>query len=554
MRTAILSLTTHPLVEPRLTADQINLLLAYALRVPEFFAQAQTDLRSNVFNIASEPHYYALWDTALSLAKKHGPKVLLDDPVRARSLLETELEALFANRPEICNEEFQYRLFNCEFAGAGLLSYIYEYVKPDQLYLPQGVELLRKFRYEREVVDTYRRLFNQAGDAILVQLPDVNRQMMALTAQLDRTGVSECLTGDWVEFERRLQYYRGRDLIGLRTGLKALDERTLGLRGLLVLGAAPGVGKTSLSLQVGLGVCDHNPDAAFIVFSLEMDRWALYTRMLCGRARLDWKTVMLGSEGCRGKADGPWFNASDQQRLEAAAAELRGDALGSRVFILDRTALGEDLTAAKLSARVEQCKARAKVKQALVVVDYLQRLPVPSLVTRGGELEADRHRVQLLQDLAAATQSSDNPLGDAVLVISETRKPSGGRNWGHGLADLMGSARIGYAADAVLLYRPLDDGEVESYGWPTVAGGVSTLAALDGHGVTPVRLELVKGRDGMQRGGWAMAFHYRQSYFTEAEAGAGGDGPVMPLVDLDGLPAVSDPLNDPYADIDFTPD
>jgi len=40
------------------------------------------------------------------------------------------------------------------------------------------------------------------------------------------------------------------DLLGIKTGIAELDEKTLGLDGLIVLGGIAGQGKTSLALQL----------------------------------------------------------------------------------------------------------------------------------------------------------------------------------------------------------------------------------------------------------------------------------------------------------------
>ena len=59
--------------------------------------------------------------------------------------------------------------------------------------------------------------------------------------------------------------------------------------------------------------------------------------------------------------------------------------------------------------------------------------------------------------------------------------------------------RLGYGADAVLLYRRLSDEEfTEIYG-----GQGTTIEQLETEGISPIILELAKGRDGMRH--WSMA-------------------------------------------------
>src|SRR5262249_57596767 len=122
------------------------------------------------------------------------------------------------------------------------------------------------------------------------------------------------------------------------------------------------------------------------------------------------------------------------------------------------------------------------------------------------------------------TKSSRNAMGGAVLVISETRKPSSGSYWGKSIADFMGSARLPYAVDAALLFRWLDNADgIANYNWPSFPHQAPTFQDFSGQGITPVVLELAKGRDGMRRGHWALEYHHEQSRFIEATSGVSGD-------------------------------
>jgi hypothetical protein len=126
-----------------------------------------------------------------------------------------------------------------------------------------------------------------------------------------------------------------------------------------------------------------------------------------------------------------------------------------------------------------------------------------------------------MQDVVARTRSPANPEGDAVLAISEVRKPPDAKQgWGSLLADLMGAARIAYAADAVLLYSRMTPAEVKrtyGLGGATKGAVAQRLAQLDADGVAPMIVSLAKGRDGMRRGEWPMEFRYRRSTWRRPE-------------------------------------
>src|SRR5262249_43070009 len=70
-------------------------------------------------------------------------------------------------------------------------------------------------------------------------------------------------------------------------------------------------------------------------------------------------------------------------------------------------------------------------------------------------------------------------------------------------------------ADAILLYHAMEPDEVAGHTWPVPWGDPQDMASLQKEGIAPVKLTLAKGRDGMRRGSWAMAFHYDQARFTE---------------------------------------
>jgi hypothetical protein len=101
--------------------------------------------------------------------------------------------------------------------------------------------------------------------------------------------------------------------------------------------------------------------------------------------------------------------------------------LAGRIQVLDRDLLGRgEVTVAGLLARLRALKDSAGARRAVVVIDYLQLLPVSAEAARRGDLEADRAQVKFVQDLQAGTRGPDNPDGDAVLVISEAASPRAG--------------------------------------------------------------------------------------------------------------------------------
>jgi replicative DNA helicase len=415
----------------------------------------------------------------------------------------------------------------------GLLYHAYKGVDEDDLSTPYGITLLKKFLHERQVFDRVRRVIDGAGGRNVIGFEAVLAKAQETAAAIEVIGhtgaasLAETLPAllTWLETTH------GKVMLGLETGLIDLDERTLGLRGVTVLGAMPGSGKTSLAVQIAAGVARRHPNDAAVVFvSLDMDAIEIKARILSHLAELDWATLRRGSPEYRGQPTGPYFNAADYAKLEAASAELNGE-VGRRISVLGRHDLHGDLDAARLAALLAETKAAVGATRGLLILDYIQLIEPPAAVQKLGDLAADKHRIMIMQDVVARTRSSANPEGDAVLAISEVRKPPDAKQgWGAQPADLMGAARTAYAADAVILYRRMTPTEVKkTYGLGAASKELVAqhLAQLDEAGVTPMIVSLAKGRDGMRRGEWALEFAYRISTWrrppiTPAPSATGG--------------------------------
>ena len=384
-------------------------------------------------------------------------------------------------------------------------------------------ELLRLFLYERLVVveigqlipnDEEEHLIRQDIAHVLTRVEELSRRIDGVTTSQIHT-----LSDDWDAHEEQLSVYRGKELIGLKTGIAELDRRTLGLRGLGALGSPPNLGKTALTLQMALGVCRYHKlnEAVAVYVSLDMPKKDLYSRIKCNLAEMEAVTLFQGSSGTADPKS--YFNSKDQKRLRKAKRLMEKRQIGSRLLILDRHDLGDQFTTGRLLGIVDKLKSRAKASRALIVVDYLQILPVPMEEAYGNEHDQDRYRIRMMQDLVAQTKTDKNPDGDAVLFISEARKPPSSKDkWGASLSEFMGTARLTYAIDYALIYRRMEKGEeMLNYYGVNKDDADSHLKKLDRNGIAPSMLCLEKARDGMVKGQWGMEFHFKKSIFTELD-------------------------------------
>lgn len=143
----------------------------------------------------------------------------------------------------------------------------------------------------------------------------------------------------------------GKRKKGTPTGFTALDEMTLGLHEgeLVILAARPAMGKTALALNIAAHVAEHGETVG--VFSLEMSRESLLTRLVCARARVDQMRFRAG-----------YLGREDRTRLATAFDDICGWPL----FIDDQSSADLKTIHRKVTA------LKARYGLGLVVIDYLQ--------------------------------------------------------------------------------------------------------------------------------------------------------------------------------------
>jgi hypothetical protein len=294
-------------------------------------------------------------------------------------------------------------------------------------------------------------------------------------------GANETAAADWAAYGARAEARRRQPLPGLSTGLAGLDAATGGLRGIMFLGAPPNAGKSALAEAAALAALGAHPELAVLFYSLDMGKTVVYDRLLCHETGLAY--AALHGPAPSAKATGARERA-EEQLLAGVLKRLRVVERPARPFTPDML----------LRDRWRLLKATGATR-ALVVIDYFQLIDVGA--RDGSPLEADHQRLSVLQEAQKVSRSPDRPDGDAYLVLSEVRKGESGRS-GLAVADLLGSARLGYRADAVLLLEP--------------AGG----ADADGD-TTPLALTVAKGRDGMTRTQLRLEFDFKCLRFREVE-------------------------------------
>ncbi len=211
--------------------------------------------------------------------------------------------------------------------------------------------------------------------------------------------------------------------LGARTGYKYLDTVTSGLNksDLILIAARPGMGKTSFAINIATNVARRG-DREVAVFSLEMSREQLATRMLSTEALVDSHKLRSG-----------FLTNEDWVRLATSAGVLSG-----LPMYFDDTA---GITVQQIKAKLRRMK-----NVGLVVIDYLQ------LMT--STLKTD-NRVLVISEITRQLKIMAKELDIPVILLSQlSRGPESRNDKRPMLSDLRESGSIEQDADIVMfLYR-----------------------------------------------------------------------------------------------------
>ena len=220
----------------------------------------------------------------------------------------------------------------------------------------------------------------------------------------------------------------GSKIPGLSTGLPDLDNMILGLNKseLILIAARPGMGKTSIALNMALNVAmtQHKKVA---IFSLEMSREQLVSRLLSRASLVPSQNLLTGQ-------------LSEQQWRDVAAA---ANTLSESPILIDDN---PTLTVSDMNA---QCRMVKDLD--LVVIDYLQLMQSAG----SGHSWSNESRTQAVSDISRMLKIMAKQLDVPVICLSQLSRANESRQDKRPmLSDLRESGAIEQDADVVIgLYR-----------------------------------------------------------------------------------------------------
>lgn len=210
---------------------------------------------------------------------------------------------------------------------------------------------------------------------------------------------------------------------GTKTGYSGIDSVLVGMGpgDLIVVGARPGMGKTTFCLNIAANVAKKTKKEVAI-FSLEMTSEQLVSRVLCSEAMIDSHSMRTGK-----------LDAEQWKRLAEASS-----ALSETQILIDDTS---GITATSMKAKLRRLK-----NLGLVIIDYLQLMQ--------GEKHTD-NRVLEIGQITRALKLMAKDLGVPVILCSQLARSTEARQDKMPvLSDLRDSGTIEQDADVVMfLYR-----------------------------------------------------------------------------------------------------
>jgi len=316
------------------------------------------------------------------------------------------------------------------FGGVAYVVELPDHV-PSTANLVHYAEVIKDKALLRGLIERATELTQKAYD----QPPDVTelldeaaREVTKLGAGKSRKGwhpISLIVDEELVRIEQ-LSEEKG-STTGYTTGFLDLDEKLAGLHptDLIILAARPAMGKTALALNIAQNLALME-ERAVGLFSMEMGRGQLVTRMLCCHGLVDAGKVRTGN-----------LDTEDWERFIEASEYLRK----ARVHIDDTPGL----SIGELRTRARRLKAEHK-DLALIVIDYLQLMK--------GE-DPRQPREQQISSISRGLKGLAKDLEAPVIALSQLNRGVESRQEKRPMvSDLRESGAIEQDADIIMfIYR-----------------------------------------------------------------------------------------------------
>ena len=310
--------------------------------------------------------------------------------------------------------------------GEDYIRSLYQAV-PNALNVKDYAEIVKQKSLLRSLIDTCsdisERAFSEEGSASdLVEFAEAKIFDIAQGRDSKNFKHIKDVIGTVYENLRILEN-EGEGSQGTKTGFSGIDNVLAGMGNsdLILVGARPGMGKTSFALNIGTNVALQTGKNVCI-FSLEMSAEQLVTRIISSEAMIDSYALRTGK-----------LDAKQWQDIAATTTKLAGCNI-----LIDDTA---GITVSGMKGKLRRIQ-----NLGLVVVDYLQLMQ--------SDKRTD-NRVQEVGDISRGLKLMAKELNVPVVCCAQlSRGPESRTDKRPMLSDLRDSGAIEQDADTVIfLYR-----------------------------------------------------------------------------------------------------
>ena len=291
-------------------------------------------------------------------------------------------------------------------------------------------KIIREKEIKRALINAGSEIVNTAYESedTDIVLDNAQKMIFNIAASKDTTDlvcIQDLVVSSYEMIEKR--FNNKDELVGVTTGFYDLDNITSGLHksDLIILAARPAMGKTAFALNLAQNVALKGKKAVAI-FSLEMPKQQLVSRMLCAEAEVDSQRVKTGN-----------LQPKDWEKLVEGMTRLSE----AKIYIDD--AAGATVTDVKAKCRRLMMEEK---ELGLIVIDYLQLM-------EGGGNPNDRN--QQISQISRSLKGLAKELDVPIIALSQLSRAVESRpDKRPMMSDLRESGAIEQDADIIMfIYR-----------------------------------------------------------------------------------------------------
>ncbi|MDE7083870.1 MAG: replicative DNA helicase [Clostridia bacterium] len=323
---------------------------------------------------------------------------------------------------------------------SGGLTYLTELtqVTPSSANYNHYFDIIRRDSVNRKLIRASRDIikYAQSSDDNLKSVQYAEELVYDISKTNDSSSVKDIRESDGIDLvlQKFQKLSDDKDAFrGVQTGLIKLDRLTNGLQksDLIVLAARPGMGKTSLAMNIVENAALNN-DKVCAVFSLEMPEVQIIQRLMCGFAGVSMSSALSGK-----------LESNDWKKLTKASEKMRK----SRIYIDDSSRV----TPAEILSKCRRIKSKNNGQLDLIMIDYIQLMS-------SGKKNAEQNRTQEVADITRELKIMAKELDVPVIALSQLRRMQSKEPQ---LSDLRESGAIEQDADIVMFINRPDVGATD---------------------------------------------------------------------------------------------